>query len=233
MEALGINAGFIIAQIVNFGAIVLLLGVALWRPLTRMLDDRAMKIARQLEDAEVAAKARANAEAEAAKILDQARREAARVADEARSRGEEAGQGLIAEARAEAEKILADAREKAVAERNRQLADLRDQVAGLAMAATQRLVGASLDEKRQRELINRFFAEVPKDAHNLGGVVEVISALPLTAEEQAEARRRTGAREVRFIVDPEIMGGVIIRAGSRVIDGSVRSGLREMASRLN
>ncbi len=233
MEALGINAGFVIAQIVNFGVIVLLLGVALWRPLTRTLDERAMKIARQLEDAEVAAKARANAEAEAAKILDQARREAARIADEARSRGEEAGQGLLAEARAEAEKILADAREKAIAERNRQLADLRDQVAGLAMAATRRLIGASLDEKRQHELINRFFAEVPESARNLSGAVEVTSALPLTAEEQAEVKRRTGASEVRFVVDPEIMGGLIIRAGSRVIDGSVRSGLREMASRLN
>lgn len=233
MEALGINAGFVIAQIVNFGVIVLLLGVALWRPLTRTLDERAMKIARQLEDAEVAAKARANAEAEAAKILDQARREAARIADEARSRGEEAGQGLLAEARAEAEKILADAREKAIAERNRQLADLRDQVAGLAMAATRRLIGASLDEKRQHELINRFFTEVPESARNLSGAVEVTSALPLTAEEQAEVKRRTGASEVRFVVDPDIMGGLIIRAGSRVIDGSVRSGLREMTSRLN
>ena len=45
MEALGINGGFFIAQLVNFGVIALLLSFLAWRPLTRMLDERAMKIA--------------------------------------------------------------------------------------------------------------------------------------------------------------------------------------------
>lgn len=233
MEALGINAGFLIAQLVNFTVFILLLGLVAWRPLTRVLDERAVRVAKQIEDAEVAAKARQNAEAEAEQIIEKARREASSFADEARGRGEESAQGVLADARAEAEKIVAEAREKAQAERNRQLADMRDQVAGLAIAATRKLVGESLDEKRQRALVAEFFTKVPEAATGLGGAVEVVSALPLTDAEQAEIKQKIGAAEVRFVVDPDIMGGLLVRSGGRVIDGSVRAGLRDMASSLN
>ncbi len=233
MDALGINAGFLIAQIVNFAVIVVLLGVALWRPMTRMLDERAAKIARQLEDAEVSAKARANAESEAEGIIEAARREATRLADEARGRGDEAGQAVIAAARASAEKILAEAHHKALAERDQQLADLRDQVASLAIAATHKLVGEALDEERQRKLVNEFFSTAPAAAKGIGGRVEVVSAVPLTDKEQAEVKKQTGASEIDFHVDPAIMGGLVIRSAGRVIDGSVRASLRDMAARLN
>ena len=45
-------------------------------------------------------------------------------------------------------------------ERERILGDLRSQVASLAMAATQKLIGEALDEKRQRSLIDQFFSGV-------------------------------------------------------------------------
>jgi F-type H+-transporting ATPase subunit b len=233
VDALGINAGFLIAQLVNFGVIILALGFLAWRPMTRMLDDRAMKIAKQLEDAEVAAKARANAEEEAAQITEDARREATKFADEARSRGDEAAEALIAEAQAEAEKIVAEARTRAEEERNRQLDALRDQVTAIAMAATQKLVGAGLDEKRQSELVQQFISELPQRASGIGGAVEVTSALPLSDAEQAEVKKQTNASEVTFFVDPNILGGLVVRSGDRVVDGSVRSSLREMQSRLN
>lgn len=233
MEALGINGGFLVAQIVNFLIIFLLLGALAWRPLTRMLDERATRIAKGLEDADVAAKARANAEAEAAKILDAARRDAARFADEARGRGEEAADSILTEAREKADALVAEAREKAEQERNRLLAEMRDQVGALAIAAAQNLIGEALDEKRQQKLVADFFAKAPAGATKLGGKVEVISALPLTEAEQQTIKAQTGASEISFRVDPNILGGVILRSGDRVIDGSVRAGLQEMAARLN
>jgi F-type H+-transporting ATPase subunit b len=58
---------------------------------------------------------------------------------------------------ARAEEEAAKARESALAEaaleRDRVLSDLRGQIAGLAIAAAQRLIGEALDERRQR--INR------------------------------------------------------------------------------
>lgn len=233
LGALGINGGFLIAQLVNFGIIFVLFTALAWRPIVRRLDERAMKIAKSLEDAEYNAKARAEAEAEAARIIEQARREAARLADEARGRGDESAKSILAEAQREADAIKSKARADAEQQRNQLLAEMRGQVAALAMAAAQHLLGESLDEKRQQKLVADFFANVPAGARNLGGTVEVTSALPLSDAEQRTIKDQTGAQEIHFRVDPTILGGVIVRAGDRVIDGSVRAGLREMAARMN
>ena len=45
-------------------------------------------------------------------------------------------------------------------ERNRILGDLRSQVASLAIAAANKLVGEALDEKKQRSLLDEFFSGV-------------------------------------------------------------------------
>lgn len=232
LTPLGINTGFLIAQILNFLLIFGLLTVVLWRPLVNTLDSRAAKIQKGLEDAAAAANARRNAEAEAEKILSAARADAARVIEEARARGEELAKAIENEARAEAEQIREEGRARANEERDRQLADLRGQVAAIAIAVAQRLIGEALDEKRQTALINDFFAKVPAEAKSLKGTVEVISAMPLSEAEQERVKKEIGTKEATFVVDPSILGGLVIRTQDRVVDGSVRSGLNELAARL-
>lgn len=232
IAALGLNAGYLLAQIINFVIIFGALTLLLWRPIVNMLDARAAKIAKGLEDAQVAANARLNAEAEADRILSSSRTDVSRVIEEGRARGEEVARQIEAEARAEAERIRAEARQAAEAERNQQLADLRGQVANVAVAISQRLIGASLDEKRQSALISDFFSKLPANARGLSGAVEVTSAMPLSADEQARVQRELGAEAVMFKVDPAILGGLVVRAGDRLVDGSVRSGLDELGSRL-
>ncbi len=232
MEGLGLNLGYLLVQIIAFIVIYTLLTRFLYDPLTNVLRDRRQRIQRGLEDAAAAANARRNAETEAEKILAAARAEAARVVEEARSRGEDVARSVETEARAEADRIREEGRVRANEERDRQLADLRGQVAGIASAMAQRLIGESLDQKRQQTLVNNFFTQMPANAKTLSGSVEVVSAMPLTDEEQARARRDLGAENVTFSVDPNILGGLILRSGDRVVDGSVRSGLSEMSGRL-
>jgi len=233
LDALGINLGFLLAQAINFGLIFGLLATFLWRPLINMLDSRSAKIQKGLEDASAAANARMNAEAEASKVLAAARAEAQSVIDDARGRAEEVGKGVEAEARAEAENIRAQARQATVDERNQQLAGLRNQVAAISVAVAERLIGQNLDQKRQQDLINDFFTKVPEGAKALSGQVEVVSAMPLDEGEQKRIRGQVGGDNVTFTVDPSILGGLIVRSGDRVVDGSVRRGLGEVTSRLN
>jgi F-type H+-transporting ATPase subunit b len=229
---LGINAGFLVAQIFNFLLLFGLLTIVLWRPLMNMLDSRAAKIQKGLEDAAAAANARRDAEAEAERIRTAARADVARMIEEARQRGEDLAKQIENEAQAEAEKIRAEARARANEERDRQLADLRGQVAAIAIAVSHRLIGESLDEKRQQALINDFFSKVPAEAKSLSGPVEVISAMPLDEAEQARVKQEIGVDQVTFSVDPSILGGLVIRTTDRVVDGSVRSGLTELAGLL-
>lgn len=187
MEALGINPGYLIMQILGIAVLLMLLKGLAFGPILRVLDERKQRIAKGLEDARQAAIARDNADAEAKKILDAARSEAAKIRSDAAIQAEETAKGIIRKAEADAKVVVEVAQEDAKAERDHILADLRGQVAGIAMAAANKLVGESLDEKRQRAIIADFFAKVPASVASLSGdKAEVISALPLTPEEQTK-----------------------------------------------
>ncbi len=233
MEGLGINLGYLLVQIIAFIVIYVLLTRFIYDPLLRTLKERRARIAKGVEDAAVAANARRNAEAEAERVVAAARTEVAQSIEEGRSRGEELAKQIEADARAEADRIRADARVAAAAERDQQLAALRGQVADISVAVARRLIGESLDKKRQTAIISDFFTKVPAEAKKLGGEVEVVSAMPLSADEQAQVKKEISASGVSFVVDPDILGGLIVRSGDRVIDGSIRSGLNELAGRLN
>jgi F-type H+-transporting ATPase subunit b len=232
IAALGVNTGFLIAQIINFGLLATILSLLIWRPLVNMLDARSAKIAKGLEDAAVSASARRNAEQEAETIRAEARAETQRILAEGRTRGEELARTIEAEARTAADATRAEARTSAEAERNRQLADLRGQVAAISVAVAQRLIGESLDAQRQQALITDFFSRVPEAARRMGGNVEVVSAMPLTEQEQSRVQQEVGGQNVTFRVDPSILGGLILRSEDRVVDASVRSGLSELTDRL-
>jgi F-type H+-transporting ATPase subunit b len=241
MEALGINLGMLIVQIIAFTIVLLTLNAWVYKPMLNMMETRKQKIAQGLEDARVAAEARANAEKEAAKIITDAQTEASKIVREATERAALAGQDVKAAAEAEAAKAREAAIAEAEVERNRILGDLRSQVAGLAIAAANKLVGESLDEKRQRALLDEFFSGVRSGklvvldgADFQGETAQVTSALPLSQEESEAVKRdvlaKAGAKEVTFRVDPTILGGLVIRVGDKVLDSSVAGrleGLRQ------
>ncbi|HNS39235.1 MAG: F0F1 ATP synthase subunit B [Anaerolineae bacterium] len=222
MEALGINLGYLIMQILGISALILLLKGLIYKPMLRVLDERKARIAKGLEDARQAEIARANADADAKRILDEARAEAANVRREAVVAAESAAKDVEAKAHADARAIKANAQAEATEERNRILADLRGQVAAISIAAANKLVGESLDEKRQRELIDDFFSRVPAGVSELKGeAAEITSALPLTDAEKQSAAKMLGIKNVQFKVDPAILGGLIVRVGDHVVDDSV------------
>ncbi len=231
MEGLGINLGYLLVQIFNFAIMFVVLKEWAYKPILNMLEERRTTIAQGLEDARVAAEARANAEQEAQKILAEAQAKAAETVRAASERADEAAREIKTAAEAEAAKIIERARAEAESEKERVLAELRPQVAALAMAAAQKLVGDALDEQRQRALLDEFFSGVKSgkvvvtDETFAGQQVEVVSALPLSDEEKAAIKKDLGAEDIVFSVDPKILGGLIVKAGDRVLDASVAARL--------
>jgi F-type H+-transporting ATPase subunit b len=243
MEALGINLGLLIVQIIAFFIVFLTLNAWVYTPMLNMMETRKQKIAQGLEDARVAAEARADAEKEAAKIIADAQTEASRIVGEATERAGVAGKDVLAAAEAEAARARETANAQAEGERNRILGDLRSQVASLAIAAANKLVGEALDEKKQRALLDEFFSGVKsgkvvvlEEAGFKGESAEVTSALPLNADEEASVKKdvlaKVGAKDVSFRVDPSILGGLVIRVGDKVLDGSVAGRLEGLRQNL-
>jgi F-type H+-transporting ATPase subunit b len=246
MTALGINLGFFLFQVFNFTIVAIILYALAYKPIGNLLENRKKKIAQSLEDARIAAEARANAEVEAEKIINEARTQAAKVVSEASDRAEKAGRDIIAYAEAEAEKKRQDAEADAISERDHVLAEARGQIAALAIAATQKLVGDALDEKRQHALIQEFFTGVTSgkvvvlgDVGLSGSSAEITSALPLTSSEQdivkSDILTKLGNQQatVTFRVDPLILGGLVVRVGDKVLDGSVSGQLDNLRQSLH
>ncbi|HEY1410104.1 MAG TPA: F0F1 ATP synthase subunit B [Promineifilum sp.] len=222
MEALGINLGYLIVQILGITILLIILKGFVYQPMLRVLDERKARIAKGLEDARQASIARENADMEAKKVLDEARVEATNIRREAVVAAEEAAKDVEAKAREDARAIISNAKSEATEERNRILSDLRGQVAAISIAAANKLVGESLDEKRQHELIGDFFSKVPAGVSELKGESGMVtSALPLTDAEKESAKKLLGIKNVDFRVDPSILGGLVVRVGDRVIDDSV------------
>jgi len=244
MEKLGINLGFFLFQVFNFIIMAVLLYAWAYKPILKMLKTRREKIAQGLEDSQVAAQARANAEQEAAKIVADAQSKAGQVIREATERADTAGREVKASIDAEIAKEREAALAEVQVERERILGELRGQVAALSIAAAQKLVGQALDEKRQHALLNEFFSGVREgkvvvlESGSLGGVsAEVTSALPLTNEEKETVKTdvlsKIGSQAtVTFRVDPSILGGIVISAGGKVLDASVAGQLETMRQKL-
>jgi len=238
LGAMGINGPFLISQIVNFLVLFGLMTVLLWKPAKKRLDDRRAMLEKQVEDTEAAAKVREEIGKEREAVLAEAKKEAEKILAQSQERVE----SIKNEASEEAKKILQKAREDAKEEEAQVLKDVRDQVAVLAIAATQKLLGAALDEKRQKALVDEFFSSV-KDGKVVvlegekfeGKSAIITSALPLTDKEkkviEKEILKRTvGEPEIAFKVDPGLLGGLTIRIDDKMYDHSVSNQLSEMSS---
>jgi len=244
LEKLGFNLGSILIQIASFGILFVVVRAWVYKPLMGMLEKRRNTIAQGLEDARVAAEARANAERESNQIIAEAQAKAAEVVREATTRAEVAAREVKAEADADAAKARDNALAEVHQERDRVLSEVRGQIAALSIAATQKLIGESLDEKRQHALLNEFFSGVRSgkvtvlDGETIsGGAAEVTSALPLTDEEQQAVKtdvlsKLGSSASVTFRVDPSILGGLVVRVGDRVVDGSVAGQLQGLRQAL-
>jgi F-type H+-transporting ATPase subunit delta len=111
---------------------------------------------------------------------------------------------------------------------------VEDLLGGRASATTVALVSMVVGTGRARDLptIIRQLVEMSAAEANKE-VAEVRSAVPLSDDQRkrlAEALgEATGKQvEVKVVVDPSVMGGIVAQVGDTVIDGSVRSRLDKL-----
>lgn len=159
LDAFGISVWGLIFQVANFLLILYLLNRFLFRRVRAQLDERSARIAKGLEDAEVAARDRELAREERERALTEARTEAADMLARANKIAEDTRKEILAEARSQAEKVSTRAREEIVAEKERVMAEIRSQVADLALLAAGKLVGREMDGPTQRRLVDEFLGE--------------------------------------------------------------------------
>jgi F-type H+-transporting ATPase subunit delta len=92
-----------------------------------------------------------------------------------------------------------------------------------------------LVDKGRMKVLPQILSELRRMVERMEGIqrVEVVVPMPLTAEQREELKaalgRHTGKTiEVEEAVDPSVLGGMVVKVGSTVYDGSIRTQIRQI-----
>jgi F-type H+-transporting ATPase subunit b len=157
---ISVNFGLMVWTIVCFLVVLFVLKKWAYGPLMDVLEQRRTQITNDLDNAQ---KAREEADAALTEYraqLAEARKEAGRIVEDARKAMEERRQSEMAQLEEDKNRQLARAREEIAAETRQSLAAIKQHVADLTVAATEKVVRQRLDEAEQRRLIDAALADV-------------------------------------------------------------------------
>ena len=152
--------GTVIVELITFLAMLAILGRYVYPEIVKLAEARQRAIAQQLKEAEDARSAAEERLKEAEAKLTDARKTAQAVIDAAGKSAEQLRQELRQKAEAESKRTVEAARKEIEAERDQAVRSVRSEVAALVVAATEKVIGETLDDPKHRQLIDKAIAEV-------------------------------------------------------------------------
>lgn len=134
-----------------------------WDPVTNALQEREEEIDSSIQRAEKALAEAKELQEENKQNRRKAEREAQRILREARESAQELREEEEARTREKIQQMQEQARTEIEREKQAALQELRDEVADLAIQAASKIVKKDLDADRNRELVNDFLDDFPKN----------------------------------------------------------------------
>ena len=159
MDKIGISLPTLIAQIVNFLVLLAILYFFAYKPILKMLDERARKIKESVDEVQKVKDQAARAEEEFKQKIETAGKQGQEVIARAMRTGEEARQRAQVEAKQEAQVLVEKAREEIKQERNEAISELRQEFADLTIVAAEKVIEKSLDKEAHRQIIDKVLDE--------------------------------------------------------------------------
>jgi F-type H+-transporting ATPase subunit b len=151
-ETFGWNWQLFLSQVISFTIVALLLRRFAYKPILGILEERRRRIEEGLLNAEKIKQELAEAEKRYAEILAKANAQAQKMIDEARESSAHLSERKQQEAVTAAEQIIAKAREAAALERERTMAQLKHELGRLVVETTAKVTGKVLTPEDQKRL---------------------------------------------------------------------------------
>ena len=161
---LTVNLFWVIVAAANFLVFFLLAWRIAIEPMGQRLQERRERIEQGLKDADAARRDREAAADQRQAVLNEARREASEIVQRAQKTADETREKGVADTEAEIERMRERALTDIDAERKRALAEVRGQVAELALQAAGKVVGETLSDEREKRLVSEFLTQVSAEA---------------------------------------------------------------------
>jgi len=151
-DTFGWNWKLFLSQVISFGIVALLLQRFAYKPILALLEQRRRKIEEGQINAEKIKKELAEAEKRYQEILAKANADAQKMIDEARESAANLSERKQQEAIAAAEQIIVKAREASAIEHERTMESLKRELGRLVVDTTAKVAGKVLTPEDQRRL---------------------------------------------------------------------------------
>jgi len=152
---LGLTLPSFIGQLINFLILLGLLTFFGYKPVRKMLDERAARIKQSMEQAEATKQEYERARVQVDKQISKARDEGQSIVGQAEQAGERIKEEARQEARAEAQAIVERTRAEMERERDKLINELRQEFVATAILAAEKVISETLDKKSHRRLIEK------------------------------------------------------------------------------
>lgn len=159
LETLGIHFPSLAIYLVNFLLVLILLYLFAYKPILKLMDQRADRIRESLEAADLARQEAATSQEAIQEQITEARREGQRIMDQTREAADRFRTEEMDKARQEAEAFVERAKQDIQRERDTALQEVRASFGDLAITAAERVIRSSLDRTAHEALIAQVLEE--------------------------------------------------------------------------
>ncbi|CAH0418649.1 F0F1 ATP synthase subunit B [Periweissella ghanensis] len=148
----------------SFALLLVLVRIFAWGPVTKMMQERADKIAADIDSAEDARKEAEDLVAKRQEQLKASRQEATTIVSDAKNQGNEQRQAIIDKAQADASSLKVSAQAEIEQARRDALASVQNEVADLSVQIATKIIQKELKLDDQKALIDSYIEGL--GAHN-------------------------------------------------------------------
>lgn len=159
-EFLNINFFTALFTLINTVTLFLVLKKFLWGPVIKMIEDRQKEIDDMYAEADGAKNKALQAQAEYELKLADARQTGERIVKEATVRGQARQEEILRAANEEADAVRKKAEADIAREKKRAINDAKTEIADIALEIAGKVVGRTLSEQDQKDLVNSFIDQL-------------------------------------------------------------------------
>ena len=147
-----------VAQVLNFLILAAILRALAYKPVARMLQQRADKIKETIDKADADKKAAEDTLKQYKSQLADAQRRAQEIVDKAELTARQERDAIVAETKKEIDRMKQNAQAEIENERNRAFEQMRAEIVSLSLAAAEKIVEKNLTSKENDKLVGDFIA---------------------------------------------------------------------------
>ncbi|WP_137602262.1 F0F1 ATP synthase subunit B [Paucilactobacillus nenjiangensis] len=162
-ESNSLYVGDMIFYLVSLVILMLLVKKFAWGPITKMMQDRADKIANDIDSAEASRNEASKLAEQRESELQNARSEAATIVGNAKQSGESQRTQIITSAQSEAQALKENAQQDAEQAREDALKRAKDDVANLSIEIASKIIHKELSAGDQKALIDSYIEGLGKE----------------------------------------------------------------------